>query len=76
MRAMDTVNTDTGHISRSESEAERQARMALEAARIGEAEASIAAGYFATSAEVKAWIDSIGTDHRLPVPYPSQSRPL
>ncbi len=59
-----------------ETEADRQRRIAWEAERIAEADASIAAGYYATSAEVKAWIDSIGTDLELPVPYPSRPRPL
>ena len=39
------------------------------------ARASIAAGYFATSAEVKTWIDSLATDRRKPAPYPQHSRP-
>jgi hypothetical protein len=34
------------------------------------ARASIAAGYYATSAEVNRWIDSLGTDNPLPAPYP------
>ena len=52
-----------------ETEAERQARLAWEAQGIAEAEADIAAGRLVDSAKVKAWIDSIGTDHELPVPY-------
>jgi predicted transcriptional regulator len=44
-------------------------RLAWEAARIAEARADIAAGRTVDSAKVKAWIDSIGTDHELPVPY-------
>jgi predicted transcriptional regulator len=36
---------------------------------IAEADADIAAGRLVDSAKVKAWIDSIGTDHELPVPY-------
>ncbi len=62
-----------------ESEAELQARLVREAERIAEADASIAAGYYATSAEVKAWIDSLGTEHPLPVPPQStrvRSEPL
>jgi predicted transcriptional regulator len=59
-----------------ESDAERQARITWEAEGIAKARASIAAGYYATEAEVDAWIDSLGTDHPLPVPYPRQPRPL
>jgi predicted transcriptional regulator len=43
---------------------------------IAEADASIAAGYYATEAEVDAWIDSLGIDNSLPVPYPRRPRPL
>ena len=57
-----------------ETEAERRSRLAWEAEGIARARASIAAGYYATSAEVKAWIDSLGTDNPLPVPYPRDSR--
>jgi hypothetical protein len=59
-----------------ETETERKARLAWEAERIAEADASIAAGYYATSVEVDAWIDSLGTDHPLPVPYPRHPRPI
>lgn len=45
-----------------------------EAEGIAKARASTAAGYYATSAEVNAWIDSLGTDNPLPVPYPCQPR--
>ena len=58
-----------------ETEAERQARLAWEAEGIAKARASVAAGYYATSAEVNAWIDSLGTDNPLPVPYPRHPRP-
>lgn len=58
-----------------ETEDERQARLAWEAEGIAKARASIAAGYFATSAEVDAWIDSLRTDNPLPVPYPRHPRP-
>lgn len=47
---------------------ERQ-RLAEEAALIAEARADVAAGRLVDAAAVKAWIDSIGTDHELPVPY-------
>lgn len=52
-----------------ETEAERQTRHAWEAERIAEARADIAAGRLVDSAKVRAWIDSIGTDHEMPVPY-------
>jgi predicted transcriptional regulator len=52
-----------------ETEADRQRRIAWEAAHIAEARADVAAGRLVSSAKVKAWIDSIGTDHELPVPY-------
>lgn len=52
-----------------ETEAEGQRRLAWERERIAEAEADIAAGRVVDSAEVDAWIDSIGTDNELPVPY-------
>jgi predicted transcriptional regulator len=58
-----------------ETEAERQRRLVWEAEGIARARASVAAGYYATSAEVKTWIDSLGTDNPLPVPYPRHKRP-
>ncbi len=54
---------------------ERQHRIAREAEGIAKARASVACGYYATSAEVKAWINSLGTDRPLPVPYPRHPRP-
>lgn len=69
---MDTVNpvpNDRADAPRPESETERQRRLAWEAEVIAEADADIAAGRLVDSARVKAWIDSIGTDHELPVPY-------
>lgn len=60
---------------RQETEAERQRRVAWEAERIAEARAELDGGFFASSAEVKAWIDSIGTEHELPVPFPVNRRP-
>jgi predicted transcriptional regulator len=76
---MDTVNPTPGESADThhpETEAERQRRLAWEAERIAEADASIAAGYYATSAEVDAWIDSLGTDNPLPVPYSRRPRRL
>jgi predicted transcriptional regulator len=52
----------------SETETARQRRIAWEAARIAEADASIAAGRLIESADIDAWIDSLGTDHELPRP--------
>ena len=49
---------------------DRQHRIAREAELIAEADAEIAAGLLVDSAEVKSWIDSIGTDQELPPPYP------
>jgi predicted transcriptional regulator len=51
-----------------ETEAERQRRIAWEAARIAEARASAAAGRVVSSEEVDAWIDSLDTEHELPPP--------
>jgi predicted transcriptional regulator len=52
-----------------ETEAEQQRRIAWEAEGIAKARASAAAGRVVDEADVDAWIDSIGTDHELPVPY-------
>lgn len=75
---MDTVNPASGESAdtpRPETEVERQRRLAWEAEGLARARASIAAGYYATSAEVNAWIDSLGTDNPLPAPYPRHPRP-
>jgi hypothetical protein len=72
---MSTTNLDTGPASGSETEAEQKLRLAWEAEGIARARASIAAGHYATSTEVNAWIDSLGTDNPLPVPLPRQPRP-
>ncbi len=68
---MDTVPRpeDRADALSPETEAERQRRLAWEAEGIARARASAAAGRVVDSAKVKAWIDSIGTDHELPVPY-------
>jgi hypothetical protein len=65
---MSTVKLETDTTSRPETESERQRRLAWEAERIAEADADIAAGLFVDSADVDAWIRSIGTDHELPAP--------
>ena len=70
---MDTINPapgETADTTRQETEAERQRRFAWEAEMIAEADAEIEAGLFVEEAEVDAWIDSLGTDHELPVPQP------
>jgi predicted transcriptional regulator len=74
---MDTAPkaNDSASAASAETEVERQCRLAREAEGLARARASIAAGYYATSAEVNAWIDSLGTDNPLPVPYPRQPRP-
>ncbi len=66
---MDTVNLDVGQPASPETEAERQARIAWEAEGIAAADADIAAGRLVDAAVVRAWIESIDTDHELPVPY-------
>jgi predicted transcriptional regulator len=60
---------DSTQAARPETDAEKQRRLAWEAEMIAEADADIAAGRLIDSAEIDAWIDSIGTDHELPVPY-------
>jgi len=62
------VPDDSAEGHRQETDAERQRRLALEAEMIAEARADVAAGRLVDSAKVKAWIDSIGTDHELPAP--------
>jgi predicted transcriptional regulator len=72
LHGMDTAPrpNDSAQAARSETEAERQRRFAWEAEMIAEADAEIEAGLFVEEAEVDAWIDSLGTDHELPVPQP------
>ena len=74
---MDTVPhpDDDAPAAHPETEDERQTRLACEAEGIARARASVAAGYYATAAEVDAWIDSLGTDNPLPVPYLRNPRP-
>ncbi len=69
------IRRDSASAASPETEAERQRRLAWEAEGLLRARASIAAGYYATSAEVNAWIDSLGGDNPLPVPYPRHPRP-
>ncbi len=66
---MDTNPIPEDSTLRFETAAARQCRLTREAEMIAEAFADIAAGRLVDEAEVDAWIDSIGTDHALPVPY-------
>jgi hypothetical protein len=76
LHPMDTPSpAEPADMTHSETEAERRDRIAWEAEGIAKARASVAAGYYVTSAEVKAWIDSLGTDRPLPPPYPRHPRP-
>ena len=65
--AMDTTRprTDTPR-----SKGDRKQQIAREAAMIAEGDADIAARRTVDDAKVDAWIDSIGTGHELPPPYP------
>ncbi len=67
---MDTVprQDDGTPATPSETEAERQARLAWEAEGIAAARAELDAGLYVDADEIDAWIDSIGTDHELPPP--------
>jgi predicted transcriptional regulator len=65
---MDTMNWETGPTPRRETEVERKARIAREAAGIATARASAAAGRVVPSEAVDAWIDSLDTEHELPPP--------
>ena len=68
--AMDTVNSapnDESALAREDAEAARR-RHAREAEKITEARVELDAGLYVDSADVDAWIDSIGTDHELPLP--------
>ena len=53
---------------RDETAEEKAERIAREAVMIAEARASVAAGRVVSFEAVSAWIDSLGTDHELPVP--------
>jgi predicted transcriptional regulator len=69
---MDTTNLETDDTPRPENQADRRRRIAWEATMIAEADSDIAAGRLVDEADVDAWIDSIGTDHKLPPPYPNR----
>lgn len=67
---MGTLNLDDdqGDHAGAETDAERQHRLAWEAEMIAEAEAEVAAGLYVDWQDMRAWIDSVGTDHELPLP--------
>jgi predicted transcriptional regulator len=67
---MDTTPMPEGstQTARFENEADRQRRIAREAAGIAKARASAAAGRVVPSEAVDAWIDSLDTEHELPPP--------
>ena len=67
--AMDMMNVDPDGTPSPETEAGWKSRLAWEAERIAEARANVGAGRLVSSAKVRAWIDSIGTENELPVPY-------
>lgn len=54
--------------ARTETDPQRQRRLAAEARMIAEARASAAAGRVVPADAVDAWIDSLDTDHELPPP--------
>ena len=66
---MDTMKLDTGQPASAETDAGRQRDLAWEIAMIADAEADVAAGRLVDEADVDAWIDSLGTNRELPVPY-------
>lgn len=55
--------------ARHEALADKQQRLAHEAALLAEAQADIVAGRLVDAAEVDAWIDSIGTDRERRPPF-------
>ena len=64
---MDTA-PNAADTARLESAADKRCRLAWEAEKIAEARAELDAGLFVDASDVDAWIDSIGTDHELPLP--------
>jgi len=69
---MDTMIPYAGNGPSQEPEADRQRRIAWEAACIAETRASAAAEGVIPSKAVNAWIDSWDTDHELPPPVCGQ----
>jgi predicted transcriptional regulator len=66
---MEKMNLDASQTPPAETDADQRRRLAWEAERIASARADVAAGRLVSSARVRTWIDSIGTDNELPVPY-------
>jgi predicted transcriptional regulator len=66
---MDSTSVKSADSPLPETEVARRRRIAWDAEGIAEADADIAAGRVVNSAKVDARIDSVGTDHELPVPY-------
>ena len=66
MWTMNTMNADTNPASPSQTDPAANRRIAWEAERIAEADASIAAGRLIEATGIDAWIDSIGTSHEVP----------
>ena len=66
------MDTETGHAPRPEGRAETHAepwdRLAWEAEGIAEARAELDAGLSVDIADVRAWVDSLGTNTPLPLP--------
>jgi predicted transcriptional regulator len=71
LHGMDTATRpgDSAQAVRFENEAARLRRLARETEMIAEAEADIVAGRLVDSDVVDAWVDSIGTERELPIPY-------
>lgn len=65
---MDTTPFPVDPEDFTETAAERMRRVAWESDRINEALADVAAGRVVDAAAVFAWLDSLGTDHELPMP--------
>jgi hypothetical protein len=72
---MDAPDPNTSQPPGTETEAERQRRLAWEADCITEARAELDAGLYVDAAEIGAWIASIGTDNELPPPPSRRLKP-
>jgi hypothetical protein len=66
---MDSRSLSGDSAARSEADTERQRRLTWEVEMTAQADPDVAAGRGVDSAEARAWIESIGTGHELPVPY-------
>jgi predicted transcriptional regulator len=69
LRLMDEIRSRLEHKGTQSTSFQERRRLVEEATLIAEARADVAAGRLVEPAAVKAWIDSIGTNHELPVPY-------